>query len=283
MESPMKWVGGKSLSCNKIASLIPQHECYCEVFFGAGWVFFCKKPSKTEVINDINSELINFYRVIQRQCDEFKKREKYEMYSRELYYEYLSDFNNGKHSTLDNVERAFRFFCLIKEAFGGNFGSGFGYGSTRNVAKSMFNEFDILNRVTERFKNTQIDNRDFEDIIKGYDNENTFMFCDPPYMDSNNKALYFKSTNSSFTINDHQRLFLALRSIKGKCLLTVDDTTWIRERYTKENGFFLLENKVNYSSAPAGSRQVVTELIITNYDTEQIKKHIDTKQDRLEF
>lgn len=279
----MKWVGGKSLSCNKIASLIPQHECYVEVFAGGLWVYFCKKPSKTEIINDINSELINFYRVLQRQCDEFKAREKYELYSRELYYEYLKDFNTGKHSTLDNVEKAFRFFCLIKEAFGGNFGSGWGYGSTRNVAMSMFNEFKTIDEVTVRFKNCQIDNRDFEDIIKGYDNINTFFFADPPYMNADNKTYYFKSTNSSFGINDHQRLFLALKDIKGKCLLTVDDTTWIRERYTKENGFYTMENKVNYSSAPAESRQIVTELIITNYDTTLITKHLDTKQGRLEF
>ncbi|MDD3474384.1 MAG: DNA adenine methylase [Candidatus Dojkabacteria bacterium] len=297
MDSVLSWIGGKSQSAKRIVSLMSEHGCYCEVFFGAGWIFFEKKPSKDEVINDINSELINFYRVIQRDCDKFKAREKYEMYSRELYYEYLQDFYSGKHKSLDNVEKAFRFFYLIKAAFASKFGSGFAFGSNRQSSVAFFNQFKELDGITKRLKNATIDNRDFEDVIKSYDSERTLFMCDPPYMKSDNSDYYFKSANASFGLHEHQRLFMALRSIKGKFILTVDDTSWVRERYctgepvilenkvhySEDSGFYWLDNEVYYCSADADNRRHEVELIIMNYNPNNIKKHTDINQTKLQF
>lgn len=299
MDSVLSWVGGKSQSAKKIVSLMPVHGCYTELFFGAGWIFFCKEPSKDEIINDINSELMNFYKVIQRECDKFKEREKYEMYSRELYYEYLQDFYSGKHANMDNVERAFRFFYLIKAAFASKFSAGFAFGSNRQSSVAFFNQFKELDGITKRLKNATIDNRDFEDIIKSYDSDRTLFMCDPPYLKSDNTDYYFKSANSSFTLHDQQRLFMALRNIKGKFILTIDDTEWVRERYfgspesiekiseelyhSKETGFYWLMNEVYYCSADADNRRHEVELIICNYNPKEIKKHIDKSQGRLEF
>jgi len=283
MDSPINWMGGKSLSAQKIVDLLPKHKCYCEVFAGGLWVFFKKSPSEIEVINDINSELINLYRVLQTNHNEFIEREKYQLYSSELYYEYLNDFKTGKHETLTNVEKAFRFFILIKQSFGSKFSAGFAFSATRVHTKSFFNEFKYLDEITKRLKNAIIDNRDFQKIIESYDSDETIIYADPPYMDSNNTNYYFQSTNNSFNISDHQRLFLALKSIKGKCILTVDNTSWIRERYTIQNGFYTIENKVNYSSGGGENSRHVIELIILNYDPNEQKKHIDIKQETLTF
>lgn len=283
VDNILKWIGGKSQSAEKIIGLLPEHDCYCEIFFGGGSVFFRKKPSKVEIINDINSELVNFYRVLQNNSEEFKAREKYELYAADIYYGYRDEFNSGKHFTLSNVERAFRFYCLIKEAFGGKFAGGFGFSSAQSMATTFFNSFEKVDEITKRLKSVTIDNRDFEHIIKSYDGDRTVFFTDPPYLASNNADYYFKSSNSSFGIHDHMRLFLALKSIKGKCLLTVDDELWIKERYTKENGFYIMNNEVFYSSGDADSRRHVNELIITNYNPETIKKHLDNRQGTLNF
>lgn len=65
LNSPFPWVGGKRLLRNHIISLIPEHRCYVEAFAGGAWVYWGKEPSKVEVINDINGDLINLYKQIQ--------------------------------------------------------------------------------------------------------------------------------------------------------------------------------------------------------------------------
>ena len=61
INSPFKWVGGKSRLRKFIIPLIPEHQCYVEPFGGAAWVLFGKSPSRIEVLNDIDEELINFF------------------------------------------------------------------------------------------------------------------------------------------------------------------------------------------------------------------------------
>jgi DNA adenine methylase len=62
MKSPLVYVGGKSILAKQIIDLIPKQTVYVEVFAGAGWVFFKKEPSKSEVLNDLDSDLVSFYR-----------------------------------------------------------------------------------------------------------------------------------------------------------------------------------------------------------------------------
>ncbi|WP_035242145.1 DNA adenine methylase, partial [Desulfobacter vibrioformis] len=74
MKSPLAYIGGKSKLSKQITSLIPEHRVYCEVFSGGAWIFFAKQPSKVEVINDLDSDLISFYRVVQNHLEEFLKQ-----------------------------------------------------------------------------------------------------------------------------------------------------------------------------------------------------------------
>ena len=65
MKSPLAYIGGKSKLSKQIRALIPEHHAYCEVFAGGAWIFFSKQPSRVEVINDLDSDLVSFYRVIE--------------------------------------------------------------------------------------------------------------------------------------------------------------------------------------------------------------------------
>lgn len=276
MDSILNYIGGKSGSCKKIVELMPSHFCYVETNFGGGWVFFAKPRTKVEVINDINGELMNFWKVIQRQPNEFLERSKYEMYSRELYTEYCNDVKSGKYLKMSNVERAFRTFCMYKCSFGSKFLSGWGYGRSRNQGDAFFNEFKIIDEIAERLKHVQIDNKDFQSVIEDYDGDDTLYFCDPPYIGADVDAQYFKATSGSFTLQDHQRLYKTLLKLKGKFILTIDNVDWIRDRYCQgkqgEHGLWWIENTVFYSSADKDNREHVTELIITNYDTNEVIK-----------
>jgi len=280
MDSILNYVGGKSLSAKKIVEMMPEHNCYVEAFAGGMWVFFEKQKAKVDVVNDINGELVNLWRILQRKPEEFKERGKYELYARELYEEYYRDFYEGKHQKMSDVERAFRFFCMLKEAFGAKFGGGFGYGPARNVAEAFFNEFKIIDAITNRLRSVQIDNKDFEQLIKDYDRVDTLTFCDPPYIKADVNSQYFKSMGANnvigFTLHDHQRLYNTLISLKGKFILTIDNDPFIRERYCTgdqgSRGFWWIDNTVFYSSADKDNRRHVTELIITNYDTNVVIK-----------
>lgn len=283
-QSLITWPGGKWNSVKVINSIMPHHKCYIELFFGGGSIFFGKDPSPVECINDLNGELINFWRVIQRQPDKFLERSKYELYSRELFDEYKSDWDNGKHENLGDVERSFRFYCLIRESFSAIFSSGWSYGCSKSNPATFQNAFGLVDAVHKRLRDVYIENSDFQYVIEHYDCPNGLFLCDPPYVLANIEAFYFKSYNkkqqneAKFTLYDHQRLYNALSNIKGKFILTIDDCAWIRERYCdgqdemgKSRKFWWVENTLYYSVADAESRKHVTELIICNYDIGKAK------------
>lgn len=109
IRSPFKWVGGKSRLRKTIIAMLPPHECYVEVFAGAAWVLFGKQPSKVEVLNDIDGEVINFFRVVKEQPEDLIASFEWDLVSREE-FERLRDLDP---KTLDPVARAHRFYYLI--------------------------------------------------------------------------------------------------------------------------------------------------------------------------
>jgi len=116
MKSPLSYLGGKSRLAIRIAAEIPtDHTCYCEPFCGACWVLFAKEPSKAEVINDADSELATFWRVIQNHLQEFIRYYQHAVTSREIF-----EIEQAKQpGTLTDIQRACRYFYLQKLAFGG--------------------------------------------------------------------------------------------------------------------------------------------------------------------
>ena len=70
LNSPFKWVGGKSRLRKYIVALLPQHSCYVELFAGAAWVLFGKSPSDVEILNDIDQDLITFFRIVKEKPEE---------------------------------------------------------------------------------------------------------------------------------------------------------------------------------------------------------------------
>src|SRR4051794_21454863 len=82
LNSPIKWVGGKSRLRKQIISLLPPHTCYVELFAGAAWVLFGKPPSNVEVLNDIDQDLVNFFRVVKEKPEELIASFDWELVSR---------------------------------------------------------------------------------------------------------------------------------------------------------------------------------------------------------
>jgi DNA adenine methylase len=80
------WMGGKSrLAKQDPAADSPAHVCYVEPFAGGAAIFFMKEPSECEVLNDVNGELVNLYRVVQHHLEEFCRQFKHALVSRQIY------------------------------------------------------------------------------------------------------------------------------------------------------------------------------------------------------
>ena len=115
LNSPIKWMGGKYRLRNRIVEMLPNdHLCYVEVFGGAGWVLFAKSLSKVEVLNDINCELINFFKVVRDNTQDFIRAFDYLLVSRQLFDEY----KGADLTALNDIERAARFYYLVHFSFG---------------------------------------------------------------------------------------------------------------------------------------------------------------------
>src|SRR5690625_4190982 len=108
MRSPLRWVGGKGKLVNTILPLFPEHKGYVEVFGGSAVVLLNKPSSKWEVLNDFDSNLANFWKVIQRDKDKFLESFKYEIVSRERFQEYREKYKMSNYE--NDIEQAKIFY-----------------------------------------------------------------------------------------------------------------------------------------------------------------------------
>lgn len=250
MKPPISRMGGKSKLKNKIIEKMPEHKCYIELFFGAGWVYFGKEESKVEVINDIDRELINLFKMIKYHAPEIERQLEYEFSGRDIFEEY----KNYSIEYLTEIHRAVRFLYLLSQSFASK-GDNYGYGTTSKPGQHIFYK-SVLVELKEKLRNTFVENLSFEKIIDKYDREYSFFFCDPPY---------FETVGYSDEFGEKEHLILRdkLKSIKGKFLLTINDHPKVRDWY---KDFNIEKVEVNYSvSRSKEARKNYSELIITNY------------------
>lgn len=116
-------LGGKFRLRKKIIERIPEnHICFIELFFGAGWVYFGKKPSKIEIVNDIDGELVNLYKMVKVHAHEVERLKGFLLSSRDQF----SDFKSENTENLTEIQRAVRYLYLISQSFASK-GASYGY------------------------------------------------------------------------------------------------------------------------------------------------------------
>lgn len=250
MNSFISWIGGKRLLRKKILEQFPNpesYERYIEVFGGAGWLLFSRdKHAQLEVFNDVNGELINLYRVVKYHPGALQKELEWLLMSREQFFDELNRNTRG----MTDIQRAARFFCLIKESFGADCRS-FGVNS-----KDMNKAVDYLREVSGRLNRVVIENHDFEQLIKTYDRPGALFYLDPPYYEAE------KYYPDRFNPEDHERLQKCLRDLKGKFILSYNDCQQIRELY---KGFAIIEVERLDNLVNKIESRKYKELIIKNF------------------
>lgn len=222
MNSFVTWIGGKNFLKRAIYAQMPQgFDSYVEVFGGAAWVLFYQdKYAETEVYNDYDGKLVNLFRCVKYHRPELQRELSFLLNSRELFEDYLSQ---SQARGLTDIQRAARFFFLLKVSYGANRRS---FGCTK---KDVVKMIDYLARVEARLSSVIVENRDFEDLIRVYEGPDTFFYLDPPYYGSE------KYYQVQFSEDDHVRLREALKTIKGKYLLSYNDCDYIRKLYKGTN------------------------------------------------
>lgn len=219
MNIDLHYPGGKRRIAPWIVEKMPDHHSYLEPFFGCGAVLFEKEPARIETINDIDEEVVNFFRVV-RNSD---KREKlceavaYTPYSREIYE------NGFKREYKSDTEKALWFVVRIMQSHGFRITEKSGwkkdvYGREAAYAVRYWNRLpESLQYIGRRLKSVQIENRPALELIRAFNHENVLIYCDPPYVLSTRKRRQYRF---EMTDGDHEELLQVLTKIKAKAMIS---------------------------------------------------------------
>mgnify|MGYP001570469161 FL=1 len=261
MNSFIAWIGGKRILAKTIISMMPEHRTYVEVFGGAGWVLFRKEPSEVEVWNDLNSNLVNLFRIVRNKLHVFKRRQYFLLSSREEYFTFQKAIKTGKFK--DDIDRAIAFYYCVRNSFGSGIFTGFAFGPNRSP--KYCGGMEKLEAARERLKSIYIDNLSFDRLIPNYDRKETLFYCDPPYRMLLDKPCGKQYYQHTFTEDDHVRLKDTLKGISGRFILSYDDHPTVRKLYSRfrvtetEPVLYSMNNRQGVPSRRVG------ELVITNF------------------
>lgn len=224
MNSFIRWIGGKKTLRKKIVEQFPEqgmYSRYIEVFGGAGWILFSTDTfAKMEVYNDFNGELVNLFRCVKYHPEAVQKELQYILMSREQFYDAREQISMRG---MTDIQKAARFFTLIKESFGADLHS-FGL-----CPKDMEKAKEYLVHVSRRLSKVVIENLDFQRVLTNYDKKDALFYLDPPYYQAE------KYYQNLFVPEDHLRLKCALDRIGGKFVLSYNDCEYIRKLYREYN------------------------------------------------
>jgi DNA adenine methylase len=262
--SLVPYLGGKQKLVPQLVSMMPQHTAFVEVFGGGASVLLNKPRSEIEVLNDLDGELVNLFETIRDNPDGFLKRADMLLYSRELFERWQQEFTGGESSTQDPVERALRFWYVLRCSFGAQAGKGWAFtrAEPRNGPLVLQNALEQIQPIHERLKSVEIDHLDFRRCIENRDAPTTFLFLDPPYLDTEQYRV------GKFTLDDHKALAEVLQNAKGKWLMTVGDHPEVRELYPGQvKG--ALDSSLAVEQVIGGERGTYRNLIVSNYPLPQ--------------
>ena len=254
MNGVVPYFGGKHNLAKRIIEKIPEHTCYVEAFAGGASVFFAKEPSKAEVINDIDRDVVTLYRVIKHHPEELYRQYKYCLTSRA---EFEREKNDVNADGLTDIQRAARYLYLQKNGFGGSVTHRAWGTATTRARFNVLSLESVLEQAWLRLAGVYVESKDFRDILTIYDRPHTFFFLDPPYW-------RIKEYNHNFGDQDFIDLAALLRGLQGKFLMTLNDTPEVRDIFA---GFNREEVTLKYTCTRSveGRKKLRTELLFSNY------------------
>jgi len=260
MKTPISYYGGKQKLASTILKLIPKHKLYCEPFIGGAAIYFAKEPSAVEVINDVNKELVNFYRMVQTEFVALETEIRITLHSRDLHRKAKVIYDNPDMFT--EIKRAWAVWVLSTQSFASGLDKAWGYDIAKRTttAKISNKRASFTEDYAIRLQNTQIECTDALRIIKSRDNKDAFFYCDPPYYNSD------CGHYDGYSIEDFEALLKVLGALEGKFLLSSYPSP-ILKQYTKAMGWHQKEivQGVSVANNTGKPQKQKTEVLTANY------------------
>lgn len=260
------WYGGKFSHLDWLLPLLPKCHHYCEPFAGSGAVLLNRESSSVETYNDIDGDVVNFFKVLRDRHDELIRVISLTPFSREEYHRAIYDTTSG----VNEVERARRFYIKARQTRTGlaqtaSLGRWANCKETTRAGMSgvvsrWLGGIEALDNIAQRLIRVQIENRPAVDIIRLYDSPNTLFYCDPPYLHATRgdaKAYGFEMDEGQ-----HREFAEAVKECKGKVAVSGYDHPLMDELFNPNHWFKSIGSDRTIHSTK-GKR---SEVLWTNYN-----------------
>jgi len=264
------WYGGKFSHLDWLLPQLPECLHYCEPFAGSGAVLLNKEPSPVETYNDIDGEVVNFFKVLRDEKETLIEQIALTPFSREEFA-----IACKLDPELTNLERARRFYIRARQVRTGlaQTASIGRWANCKNTSRAgmsgvvsrWLGGVKQLDFIVERLLRVQIENRPAIDVIKLYDSKETLFYCDPPYIHETRGDI--KSYGFEMTDFDHKELAKTLNSIEGLAAISNYECDLMDELYPA--------NKWTKIYSPAktihSTKDVRQEVLWVNYNLQELK------------
>jgi DNA adenine methylase len=251
MIGPLSYIGGKRTLAKQIIELFPKHTTYCEIFAGGAQVFFHKEASKVEVLNDLDGEIVNFFRVCREHYEELLRYFRFMLVSRKTF----DLFRETDPALLTDIQRAARYMYLLKCSFASlirrpNY-------HWHVVQPPGFNPEhlpQLIENAHRRLARVQLECLPYEEVLRRYDRPETLFYLDPPYF---GRKLY----HFNFEKDDFEKLAERLKGLRGKFILSLNDVPEVRSIFRP---FRIKHVETPYTAQKKSGRRY-GEVFITNF------------------
>lgn len=273
--SAFAWYGGKAMHLNWLLPLLPPCLHFVDVFGGSAAVLLNRDPSPIETYNDLDSELVSFFRTLREQPEELVRLLYLTPYSREERAIAFTTISQQRTADLTPLERARRFFVLARQSRSGariskghinswkytREGVNRGVGEANSQWESAI---DGLATVAARLRSVQIENYPATHVISLYDGPGTLFYCDPPYAHET-RSEHEREYAHEMTSDDHRKLAAALHSIKGRAALSGYPSALYDELYADWHRFTMPVTSTAGFATGARTDGERIEVLWTNY------------------
>jgi len=274
--SAFPYPGGKTYHIDEILPYFPDHERYVEPFGGSAALLLNKQSSHIEVLNDLDHDVVHFYRVVRERRKELQAWLRAVPYSRALHDRWGRAFFEG-YRPEDDIERAGRWFYLRYTQYSGKLNgiSGFKASTTRSESDRFRNAIDDLDEVVDRLRGVTLECLSYTEIVEKYDRPGTFFYFDPPYVGPGDN-LY--RHDGAF---DHGELVRTLERIQGKWICSYGDLPDALEHAVDHRDWHTRQYRIHYT-INGDEREKATERLVMNFDPDEVPRFRCPQQTGLE-